>query len=84
MVRYEDCRGVVIFRAAIAVEFIYQSAAENLIQIGHVLESSRKFRTRCFSRKILHGKAKQKHTKSKWRLSTKRPSHSCCTRAEQR
>lgn len=42
-VRYEERRGAVIFREGIADEFIYQSVAENLIQIGHVLESSRKF-----------------------------------------
>ena len=46
MVRYEDHQGVAIFRAATAVEFFYPSVAEHLIRIGHVLESSRKFRAR--------------------------------------
>jgi len=45
MVRYENRQWVVVCCAAVAVEFFYQSVAENLIQIGHVLEPSRKFGT---------------------------------------
>ena len=85
-----DRQGVVIFFCvAVAVEFIYQSAAENLIRIRHVLESSRKFWTQdmfvYFSRIILHDEAKTE-AYGIWmaRLSTKRPSRPCCTRGEQR
>lgn len=46
VVRYEDRKGVVIFWAAIAFEVFYQSVAGNRIQIGHVLEPSRKFQTK--------------------------------------
>ena len=58
--------GKLFFCAAIAFEAFYQSVAGNYIRIGHVLESSRKFRTQevRFSRVILHGKTKQKHGKS--------------------
>ena len=42
MVRYEDREGVVIFCPAIVVKFFFT----NRWLIGHVLEPSRKFRTR--------------------------------------
>ena len=68
VVRYEDRQGVVSFCAAIAVEFFYEPVAEEAVQIGHVLEPSRNFQMDAglhFSRMILQGKTKRKHTKLK-------------------